>query len=199
MLSENKKKYQGKIYKKNGKLTKGFIRYNNKRAKKRLQQTQYMKKLTRKRNNKVKDYMHKASRYIVNWCIEHKIGTIIIGKNDKWKQRVNLGKKTNQSFVQLPFNMLIEKIDYKAELAGIKVKTTTEEYTSQTCFKCGLVDKTNRKHRGLYVCPDCEIEINADVNAAYNIMKKVFPNSIAVEGIEGTQLYPTLINLGKDS
>jgi len=199
LLSKSKKEYTSKIYKKNGKFTKNFIKFNNKQARIQLQQTNSMKRLRRIRNNKIKDYMHKASRYIVNWCIEHHIGTIVIGKNPKWKREVNLGKRVNQSFVQIPFNMLIEKLQYKAEISGINLKLITEEYTSQTCFKCGIRDKKNRKYRGLYMCSHCKTKINADVNGAYNIMKKAFSNALSVEGIEGTQLYPILINLDTKS
>jgi len=58
-----------------------------------------------------------------------------------------------------------------------------ESYTSQTCSKCGTVDKTNRIHRGLYVCKECGVVINADVNGAINILKKVSPNSCTGIGV----------------
>jgi len=136
--------------------------------------TKRIQKLRRIRNNKIRDYLHKVSRYIINYCIENNIGMIIIGKNDGWKQKVNIGKKNNQNFVQIPFNMLIEKLQYKADFIGIDIKLITEEYTSQTCCKCDIIKKSNRKYRGLYVCSKCGTKINADVNAGYNIMKKAF-------------------------
>ena len=77
-----------------------------------------IEKLTHKRNQKVNDFMHKTSRLIVDYATTHQIGTIIIGKNDGWKQEINIGKKNNQSFVQIPFNKLIEQIEYKAEEVG---------------------------------------------------------------------------------
>lgn len=174
--------YQSKLKKENGKFDS-----------KRLQ------KLRRIRDNKVKDYMHKTSRYIINYCIENNIGTIIIGKNDGWKQNVNLGKKNNQKFVQIPFNILIEKLQYKANLVGINIEIITEEYTSQTCYKCGTVKKSNRKYRGLYICSSCKTTIHADVNGAYNIMEKAFPKSLLTCGMEGAQLHPLLINLDTKS
>jgi len=159
--------------------------------------TNKIKKLRRIRNNKIKDYMHKTSRHIINYCIEHDIGIIVIGKNDGWKQNVNLGKKNNQKFVQIPFEMLINQLEYKGQLVGIEIVKITEEYTSQTCCRCGIVKKSNRKYRGLYVCSQCGTKINADVNGAFNILKKAFPNVFNTDGIQGAQLHPTLINFNR--
>lgn len=199
LLEVNKQKFFGKIYTKKGKLTEKFIKFNENQAKKQLFSTKRMKKLQRIRHNKITDYMHKSSRFILNYCMEHDIGVIVIGKNDGWKQglkkKKQLNRKVRQEFTFIPFNMLIEKLRYKADLVGIEVKETTEEYTSQTCCKCGIVNKKNRKYRGLRICSNCKTEINADVNGAYNILKKVFPNALNVDGIEGTKLYPIRIDL----
>ncbi len=73
-------------------------------------------------NLKMKDAMHKVSRYIVNWCIDHNIGKIIIGHNDNWKQESNIGKRNNQNFVSIPYYLLTHDIQYKAEELGIEVK-----------------------------------------------------------------------------
>ena len=156
-------------------------------------------KLTFKRNNKVEDYIHKTSRFIVNYCIEHKISTIVIGKNDNWKQNINIGKRNNQNFVQIPFARLIEKIEYKAEEVGIKVITKEESYTS----KCSFLDLEpvmkqdhylgKRIKRGLFRSFS-GIEINADVNGAYNILRKEIPN-LFEDGIEGLGLIPLKVNL----
>ena len=73
----------------------------NKKTSKRLN------KLTNKRNNKVNDYLHKSSSKIINYCLTNNIGNIIVGHNDGWKQEINLGKRNNQNFVQIPFNNLI--------------------------------------------------------------------------------------------
>jgi putative transposase len=91
-----------------------------------------IKTLILKRNNKVTDYIHKTSRYIVNYAINNQIETIIIGNNQDWKQKINLGKKTNQNFVQLPFEKLISQIQYKALLVGINVEVVEESYSSKT-------------------------------------------------------------------
>ena len=64
------------------------------------------------------------------------IGTLVIGKNEGWKQAVKMGKRTNQNFVQIPHARFIEMLTYKAEFVGIKVITTEESYTS----KCSFLD-----------------------------------------------------------
>jgi len=64
---------------------------------------------------------HKTSRFVINYCLEHKLGHIVIGKNDGWKQEINIGKRNNQNFVAIPFDRLIQQIQYKAQLVGIEV------------------------------------------------------------------------------
>ncbi len=135
-------------------------------------------KIHRKRNNKVRDFFHKTSRKIVNHCIENDIGTIVLGYNEGWKQNINIGKRNNQNFVSIPFLKLIHQIEYKSKMVGIDVVRITEEFTSQTCSHCGIVKKSNRKHRGLYVCSECGLVLNADVNASKNILQKGIPKSI---------------------
>jgi putative transposase len=135
-------------------------------------------KIHRKRNNKVRDFFHKTSRTIINHCIEHNIGTIVVGYNEGWKQNINIGKKNNQNFVTIPFLKFIQQLEYKGEMVGIEVIRITEEYTSQTCSNCGIIKKSNRKHRGLYVCSKCGMVMNADVNASKNILRKGVPKSV---------------------
>ena len=139
--------------------------------------TNRLLRLHRKRVNKIRDFFHKTSRILINYCKSNNIGTIIIGYNERWKQMINIGKKNNQKFVQVPFNNLVKQIEYKAELVGINVIRISEEYTSQTCSRCGIVSKKNRKYRGLYVCSKCGTVLNADVNGASNILKKIIPES----------------------
>ncbi|WP_240432180.1 RNA-guided endonuclease InsQ/TnpB family protein [[Bacillus] caldolyticus] len=170
----------------NGKGIKSINQYYNKQKayfqsilKKQngLDWSKRLEKITLKRNNKIKDFMHKASRYVVNWCMERHIDTVIIGKNDNWKQEVNLGKRLNQSFVQIPYNMFIQQLQYKCEEVGIKVVLTDESYTSGTSFLDGEAptkenyDKSRRIKRGLFKS-NKGILINADVNGAYQIIKK---------------------------
>lgn len=156
-------------------------------------------RLTQKRNFKIEDSLHKISKFIVNSAISNDIHTIVIGNNKNWKQSISLGKRTNQSFVSIPHRKLIEKIIYKARNAGINVILTEESYTSGTSVLDGeppqkeFYNKDRRIYRGLFVSNNGTY-INADVNAAYQIMKKVFPNVFA-DGIEGVVLHPVRVNI----
>jgi putative transposase len=189
----------------NGKILKSINQYFNK---KKARLMSYVKdkgtsnkvdKLIHKRNCKVQDYLHKTSRFIVNYCIAYKIGVIIVGKNKDWKQEIDMGKKNNQNFVSIPFDTLVKQIRYKAEEAGIKIAVSEESYTS----KCSFLDFEKVKKqveylgkrikRGLFRSAE-GILINADVNSAYNILKKVVPNAFA-NGIEGVGLHPIVIQL----
>lgn len=145
--------------------------------------------LTNKRNNKIKDYLHKASRILVNHLVSNDISTIVIGHNKEWKQDINIGKRNNQKFVQIPFNTFIHMITYKAQLQGIKAIQREESYTS----KCSFIDneeickhekyKGNRIKRGLYKSQTGRL-INADLNGALNILKKEISNAFDGYGIE---------------
>ena len=151
-----------------------------------------------KRNQKVNDYMHKASRKIVNACIRENINTIVIGYNKGWKRSTKLNKNVNQSFAGLPTQWFIEMIQYKAQEVRIRVILTEEPYTSGTSFLDGEepvkknYDKSRRVHRGLFLSSN-GIEINADINASYQILKKVFPTAY-VNGIEDVVLHPVRVN-----
>ncbi|MBQ2677884.1 MAG: transposase [Firmicutes bacterium] len=138
--------------------------------------TRRMDRLTRKRNSRVKDTLHKASRKIVDLAEKTGVGVIIIGNNKGWKQNVNLGNRTNQNFVSIPHRTLIEMIRYKAALRGIEVRIVEEAYTSGTSYLDGempsapFYDRSRRAHRGLFRS-NTGIFVNADVNAAYQILK----------------------------
>ncbi|MHA1917543.1 MAG: RNA-guided endonuclease InsQ/TnpB family protein [Candidatus Ranarchaeia archaeon] len=142
--------------------------------------TNQILKIHRKRNNKINDFFHKTSHKLINHCIEHNIGKVVIGYNVGWKQNINIGKRNNQTFVQVPFLKFVQQVEYKTKLLGIDMVRVSEEFTSQTCSNCGVVDKSNRKHRGLYVCSKCGLVLNADVNASKNILKKGVPESESV-------------------
>ena len=193
----------------NGKGLKSHNQYYNKqkahyqRIAKQMNGKNYtnrLHQLTRKRNFKIDDALHKISRFIVNLALENDITTIVIGNNKNWKQSISLGKQTNQSFVTIPHRKLIEKIVYKAQLQGIRVICTEESYTSGTSFLDDespmkeFYDKKRRIHRGLFRSNQ-GMFINADVNAGYQIMKKVFPNVFA-DGIEGVVLHPVRVTIG---
>ena len=155
-----------------------------------------MGRLTEKRNVKVDDYLHKASRKIINYCIDNQINGIVVGKNKEWKQGTNIGKKNNQNFVQIPFARFIEMIQYKAEEHGIAVILTEESYTSGTSFiddeqpTKENYNKSRRIERGLFKSNN-GILINADLNSAYQILKKVFP----IKWDRGCALHPSVVNI----
>ena len=192
----------------NGKGLKSINQYYNKQishyksiAKRvnKLDCTNKMRKLTFKRNNKVDDFVHKASRFLVDYCKNNKINTIIIGNNKNWKQNSKMNKKVNQNFISIPYYNFIQKVQYKAEEFGIKVIITEESYTSGTSFLDSELpikenyNKSRRKYRGLFISNN-GTKINADVNGSYQIIKKVFPKVFA-DGIEGVGLHPFKVNL----
>ncbi|MHA1557856.1 MAG: RNA-guided endonuclease InsQ/TnpB family protein [Candidatus Heimdallarchaeota archaeon] len=156
--------------------------YNKKKAKLQKQLSKQglttskrKQQLMRWRNNKLHDLFHKASKAIIQHCVKNNINTLVIGRNKNWKQKIRMGKKSNQKFASVPFFKLIQMLQYKAEEQGIEVTLVTEEYTSQTCSCCSYRSRRNRKYRGLFVCRRCHVVLNADVNAAINIAKKAFP------------------------
>jgi putative transposase len=134
-------------------------------------------KLNRKRNFKVNDYLHKSSSLLVNHLDSNQIDSLIVGYNQGWKQDINLGKKNNQKFCNLPFYKFLNMLCYKCNNKGIKVNTQEESYTS----KCSFLDneevckhdsyKGKRVKRGLFRASNGS-EINADINGAYNILTK---------------------------
>lgn len=191
--------------------------YNKKKARlqsiKDLQgytfETKRMQLLIEKRNWKIADYMHKTSRYIVNYCIEHNIGTIAIGYNDEWKQNIDIGKRNNQNFVSIPFLDLVEKIDYKARLLGIDVVLSEESYTSKASFldldaftregctgkRLRSISENGIKHKCNLYKRNNDQKIHGDVNGSYNIARKAIPDAFA-EGIEGLALVPRSVVVG---
>lgn len=192
----------------NGKGLKSINQYYNKQVSyyksisKRMNGLDYtnrISKITNKRNNKVDDFIHKASRYIVDYCRDNKINTIIIGNNKNWKQNSKMSKVVNQNFISIPYYKFIEKVKYKAEEIGINIIITEESYTSGTSFLDNELpikenyNKNRRIHRGLFISNN-NVRINADVNGAYQIMKKVFPKAFS-NGIEGVGLHPFKVDL----
>jgi len=130
-----------------------------------------------KERNYVKDYIHKVSTFIVRQALSEGVKTIAIGNLSKGITNIDIGSQNNEKLHKIPFGRLCNMIEYKAKEVGIDVIFLDESYTSQTCSVCGIVDKSNRKHRGLYVC-GCGNVINADVNGAVNILKRVSPKTL---------------------
>ena len=146
--------------------------------------TNRQKAIARDRNNKVNDYMSKAARIIINYCIANDIGTLVVGYNETFQRGSNLGKQTNQNFVSIPYGRLRDKLQYLCELNGIAFIKQEESYTSKASFwdKDSIpvynADNPqeyefsgNRIHRGMYETKD-GITFNADVNGALNILRK---------------------------
>ena len=155
-----------------------------------------LEQITFKRFNRVKNYMHHASHYIVKWCVQHKIDTLVVGHNDEWKQSLKMSKVNSQNFVGIPYEILIQQLKYKCEDIGINFIETEESYTSGTSFLDGELpckenyNKKRRVKRGLFQATDTLI--NSDVNGSLQIIRKVFPDAFSY-GIE-VCLTPTIIN-----
>lgn len=182
----------------NGRGLKSINQYYNKRRAELQSQvgtrsTKRLRRLTEKRNRRIKHLLHIASRRVIDHLVMGRIGTLVIGYNPNWKQWVNIGRVNNQKFVSIPHAMLVEMLTYKAELAGIQVVLQEESYTSKCSFLDGEFPEKRevyagkRIKRGLFQTADGSL-INADVNGAYNIITKAFPK--AIEGIEGVVVHP---------
>ena len=136
------------------------------------------------RNNKVNDYMSKTARKIINYCLENNIGILICGYNETFQRNSNIGKANNQTFVNIPFGKLREKLEYLCKLYNLRFAEQEESYTSKSSFfdmdilPKFEIDKPQiysflgkRIKRGLYQTSKGYI-LNADVNGALNILKK---------------------------
>ena len=172
----------------NGKPLKSINQYYNKiksnlqsKLKNNEKSNKRISSLNLKRNNKINDYLHKSSTFIVNYLVSNNISMLIVGHNKEWKQNIKIGKKNNQNFVSIPHSRFKELLKYKCELEGINYIEIEESYTS----KCSFLDneeickhtsyKGKRVKRGLFKSNDGTL-INADVNGSLNILKKVVGN-----------------------
>ncbi len=178
----------------NGKPIKSINQYYNKKLAKLTSKqvlnnknkhtTKRICSLTNKRNNKITDYLHKSTCYIVNQLVSNNISILVIGYNKDWKQGTDIGKKNNQKFVQIPFLTFINQLIYKCGIAGIKVELQEESYTSKASFidkdEIPVYNSDNtqthkfsgkRIKRGLYKTSEGKL-LNADVNGSYNILRK---------------------------
>lgn len=146
--------------------------------------------LWKKRSLWMDNYLHKVSRYIVDYCVEREIGILVLGLNKNWKQECSIGKANTQNFVQIPHSRLYSMIQYKAETEGIKVVLQEESYTSKASYLDNDLIPTydpesNVKHsfsgkrvkRGLYRASDGTL-VNADINGAANIYRKHFEKTL---------------------
>lgn len=190
----------------NGKPLKSINQFYNKKLAKLHsfvgnKSSKRIRNFTRRRNNKVKDFIHKASKWIISFCGQHHIGHLIIGKNDGWKRKFKMSKKVNQHFIGIPFEMLINQLIYKAEDVGIIIELTEESYTSKIDHLANEEMKHNdnylgkRVHRGLFKSSIGKA-INADVNGAIGIMRKVVGESLVTKIADSVGAFtPVIITL----
>lgn len=168
----------------NGRIVKSINQWYNKCPSKRN---------GRKRYFRLENYFHHVSKLIIELCLRHNCGTIIIGKNDGWKQNMKMRKSVKQNFQYVPFCNLMQKINYKAALVGIRIVFTEEAYTSKASFldrdslprygEAEPIFSGKRVKRGLYRTANGRL-INADVNGSANIGRKVIQNEEIIQGLD---------------
>jgi putative transposase len=191
----------------NGRPVKSINQFYNKRRAElqshlgEVHTSRRLEHITTKRTRRIDHYLHTASRRIIDLLIVEGVGMLVIGRNPLWKQKVRLGRQTNQTFVSIPHARFIAMLAYKAELVGIQVIIAEESYTSKASFldadpvpvydahrKEPPIFSGRRVKRGLYRAAD-GTPINADVNGAYNIIRKVAPEAFA-RGSRGCVVHP---------
>jgi putative transposase len=198
----------------NGRPIKAWNQWYNKRMKELKKQlpkadrervTRQMERITNTRNRRIHHYLHTASKRIIDFLVANGIGTVIIGKNPLWKQETSMGKRNNQNFVSIPHARFIEMLTYKAALVGIQVEVREESYTSKASFldldpipdykpndeekhifsgkRIGRRNRLYRTKDGRTIC--------ADVNGAYNILRKSRPDAFSeAKGVAGYVVHP---------
>ena len=172
-----------------------------------LYTTEQIYNLTRKRNNRIDDYMKKTARYIINHCIAKDIGTVVCGYNKDFKRNINLGAQNNQQFTQISFNKLFSTIKNLCERYGMTYIEQEESYTSKASFldfdEIPVFDKNKkidyqfsgkRIHRGLYRTKNGTL-VNADINGACNILRKSKQNFKYEELCRGLLASPLRIKI----
>jgi len=163
--------------------------------------------LSAKRSRRIDDFIYCSAKYIVNYCIEHNIGNLVIGYNDGFQDKPNLGKVNNQTFVMLPYGRFKSRLEYLCNLAGITYVKQEESYTSQASFwdkdEIPVWNPDNpqqgifsgkRAHRGCYRRSNGQL-INADVNGALNILRKSNVVDLSVLYSRGAVVAPLRIRL----
>lgn len=157
--------------------------------------TEQQKRILRRRNHRVNDYISKAAKMVVKYCLAHNIGNIVCGYNTTFQREPDMGKVNNQNFVNLPFGQFRDKLTYLCELNSIAYTEQEESYTSKSSFwdednlpvynadnPQTYTFSGNRVRRGLY-CTSTGITLNADVNGALNILRK--SSVVALTGLYG--------------
>ncbi|MFX0060662.1 MAG: RNA-guided endonuclease TnpB family protein [Candidatus Hermodarchaeota archaeon] len=153
-------------------------------------------RLNRKHHQKVDDYLHQLSRAIVNWCLKRHIDALVVGYNPGWKQR----QRRRRNFVRLGHSRLVELLRYKCADVGILFVTQREAYTSRCSFLDGEAVRKHRSYRGQRIAralfrSATGTVLNADVNAAYNILVLAFPQSFSSRKLSSNLLHPQVLAL----
>ena len=198
----------------NGRPVKAWNQWYNKRMKELKKQlpkedrervTKQMERITNARNRRISHYLHTASKRVIDFLVKEGVGTVIIGKNPLWKQETGMGKRNNQNFVSIPHARFIDMLTYKAALVGIQVEVREESYTSQASFldldpiptytpndeeEHVFSGKRIGRRKRLYRTKDGRT-ICADVNGAYNILRKSRPDAFSeAKGVAGYVVHP---------
>lgn len=145
--------------------------------------TERQARLTINRNNRVRDYLNKTARSIINWCLERKIGSVIVGVNPGMKQNINIGSCNNQNFVQIPHWSLRSKLKSLCERYGLIYQEQEESYTSKASFLDGDSIPTynpdnpqehqfsgKRVKRGLYRTQNGHLAVHLEAIAPHPLM-----------------------------
>jgi putative transposase len=138
-------------------------------------------RLNAKKSNRRTHYFHTLSKHIVRRCSDRDVGVIVIGdlsgiREDEDGDTKDWGKHGNLDLHSWAFDRFTEMLEYKAQEVGISVERVSERNTSKSCSSCGCERDANRVERGLYVCAECDLVANADVNGAENIRQQVSPS-----------------------
>ncbi|MCB5163136.1 RNA-guided endonuclease InsQ/TnpB family protein [Marinomonas algarum] len=192
----------------NGKPLKSINAWYNKRAGKLRSagKFQHLSEISNKRYHRTRDVLHRASRFVANYCVSNNIGTLVVGLNKGWKQDSDIGKVNNQKFVSIPHTVLIEQIKYKCYAVGITVIVREESYTSKASAldndtiptygdKAIPAFSGRRVKRGLYKSP--QGLVNADINSALNILRKETGEALSALACRGCMFQPVIVTLGK--
>jgi putative transposase len=206
-LTSNKPGFTPRLV--NGEPIKSLNRFYNKQrarhqshlAKQNRFTSRQLERITTKRNRRILHYLHAASRRIIELLEQEGIGLLIVGKNPLWKQEVEMGKRNNQNFVQIPHAKFIDLLTYKAELVGITVIITEESYTSRASFldrdEIPVYDPNRQeeprfsgRRDGRWYYASGKRIIHSDVNGSYNIGRKVVPTAFDGPGIAAPAVRP---------
>ena len=194
----------------NGKPLKSYNKYYNKRKAeiqselKISNNKHWSNKLSRLTNNRyfwIDNYFNQSISIIIKYCLKYKIKNLIIGYNETWKQNINIGRVNNQKFNSIPYYLFKRKLENKCKEYDINFILTEESYTSKCSFLDNeeIIKKDNylgkRIQRGLFKSQSGKL-LNADINGAANIMRKVFPNISysEIDGIEAFIVKPLMYN-----